>query len=67
MSAILEQHYRVKDVQKIFGISQSSVYEYISRNILPKPLKLGRTSVFLKSEIDEVIEKMKATRDGEVA
>lgn len=63
---IIEQHYRGKDIQKMFGIGQSTMYEYIQQKILPKPIKLGRTSIWLKSEIDAVIEERKAARDSEV-
>jgi len=63
MNSTVEQHYRGRDIQKMFGISQSSMYEYIAKGILPKPLKLGRTSIWLKEEIDEVIEERKQARE----
>ena len=59
MGAVIEQNYRGRDVQKIFGIGQSTMYEYINQGILPKPIKLGRTSIWIKSEIDEVNETIK--------
>ena len=62
MGTTLEKNYRGKDVQKIFGIGQSTMYEYVQKNILPKPIKLGRTSIWLKSEIDELIEERKQAR-----
>jgi len=64
MGAIIEQHYRGRDIQKLFGIGQSTMYEYVQRNILPKPIKLGRTSIWLKSEIDAVIEERKQAREA---
>ena len=62
MGTLIEQNYRGRDVQKIFGIGQSTMYEYIKQGILPKPIKLGRTSIWIKSEIDEVIADRKAAR-----
>jgi len=62
MGAVLEHNYRGKDVQKLFGIGQSTMYEYIQQGILPRPIKLGRTSIWLKSEIDTVIEERKQAR-----
>lgn len=66
MEPQIEQHYRGRDIQQMFGIGQSTMYEYIQQEILPKPIKLGRTSIWLKSEIDAVIEKRKAVRDSGV-
>ncbi len=63
MSSVIEQHYRGRDIQKIFGIGQSTMYEYIQQGILPKPIKLGRTSIWLKEEIDAVIEERKLARE----
>jgi len=63
MGTILEHNYRGKDVQKLFGIGQSTMYEYIQQGILPRPIKLGRTSIWLKSEIDVVIEERKSARN----
>ena len=64
MESQIEKHYRGRDIQEIFGIGQSTMYEYIQQGILPKPIKLGRTSIWLKSEIDEVIEKQKTAREN---
>jgi len=62
MGSSIEQNYRGRDVQKIFGIGQSTMYEYIKQGVLPRPIKLGRTSVWLRSEIDAVIEDRKQAR-----
>lgn len=64
MESQIEKHYRGRDIQEMFGIAQSTMYEYIQQGILPKPIKLGRTSIWLKSEIDEVVEKQKLAREN---
>jgi prophage regulatory protein len=33
--------YRLPDVLKITGLSRSSIYLYVSRGDLPKPIRLG--------------------------
>ena len=62
MESQIEKHYRGRDIQEMFGIGQSTMYEYIQQGILPQPIKLGRTSIWLKSEIDEVVNKQKLAR-----
>jgi len=58
----IESNYRIEDIMLIFGIGRSTVYDLIKRNILPKPLKLGGSSIWLRSEIDGVIEERKNAR-----
>ena len=57
------QNYRISDVMQLFGIGRSTVYDLINKNILPRPIKLNRTSVFIKEEIDELIEELKKARE----
>jgi len=58
------QNYRITDVMKLFGIGRSTVYDLVNRKVIKPPIKLGRTSVFLKDEIDAVIEERKQARDA---
>lgn len=57
-----EFNYRLIDLQRLFGVSRSTIYYDIQRGILPQPIKIGRTSVWLRDEIDRVIERQKAAR-----
>jgi len=57
------QNYRISDVMQLFGIGRSTVYDLINKKILPRPIKLNRTSVFIKEEIDELIEELKKARE----
>jgi prophage regulatory protein len=59
-----DENLRIADVMDLLKIRRSSVYEYVKRGILPKPIKLGRTSIWIRSEIDEVIERQKLERDA---
>ena len=58
-TSINQDNYRAKDVQKLLGISSSTLYDLISRGLLPQPIKLGRSSIWLREEIEAVIEERK--------
>lgn len=53
-----EQIIKLSDVNRITGLSNSSIYRLASQNKFPKPIKLSkRSSGWLKSEIDQWLEK----------
>jgi len=58
----IESNYRIEDIMLIFGIGRSTVYDLIKKNTLPQPIKLGRSAIWLRSEIDSVIEERKNAR-----
>ena len=62
-TSINQDNYRAKDVQKLLGISSSTLYDLISRGLLPRPIKLGRSSIWLREEIEAVIEERKSARE----
>ena len=62
-TSINQDNYRAKDVQKLLGISSSTLYDLISRGLLPRPIKLGRSSIWLREEIEAVIEERKNARE----
>ena len=49
---------------KRVGISRAHAYELMLRGEFPRPLKIGRASRFLVSEIDAWIAERIAERDG---
>ena len=59
-----EKNLRIGALMDLLGIGRSTVYDLIKKNQLPEPLKIGRSSVWLKSEIDAVIEERKSARCG---
>lgn len=63
-TSINQDNYRAKDVQKLLGISSSTLYDLISRGLLPRPIKLGRSSIWLREEIEAVIEERKNAREA---
>lgn len=60
-------NYRIDDLMGLFGIGRSTVYELVKKGILPPPIKLGRSSIWLGAEVYEAIKKRIAERDGEVS
>ena len=59
----IQNNYRITDIMQIFGIGRSTVYDLIKKNILPQPLKLGGSSIWLRSEIDDVIKELQIARE----
>jgi prophage regulatory protein len=57
-----DKNLRANQVMEKLGIGRSTLYELIGRGILPKPYKIGRTSLWSENELDEIIEKQKAER-----
>jgi predicted DNA-binding transcriptional regulator AlpA len=54
----ISQHYRLKDICRILGISKSKIYEDIGKRLFPAPIKLGRTSVWSEDQLSEFMAKM---------
>lgn len=55
-------NYRFEDVMETFCIGRSTVYDWIKKGILPKPIKIGTVPLFIGDEIDAVIEERKKAR-----
>jgi predicted DNA-binding transcriptional regulator AlpA len=55
---------RPKEVQARLGIGHSKYYDAIKKGQLPKPVRFGRVTGLLEEELDAVIERLKAERDG---
>lgn len=55
---------RIEEVSKYVHRSRTAIYADIAAGKFPKPIKLGRTSLWLKSEIIAYIENCKAERDA---
>lgn len=46
------------EVQKKTSLSRAAIYKRIARNAFPAQVKLGTTSVWLESEIDEWMQSL---------
>ena len=46
---------RIKQLEDKLGLKRSTIYNFIKEGKLPHPMKFGRASVWLESEIDSAI------------
>lgn len=55
-----KQFYNIDDMAQILSKTRASIYGHLARrqyDVVPYPMKLGRTLVWLKSDVDSWIEK----------
>lgn len=63
MDMEIQAHYRAKDLLLLFGIGKSTLYEWVlQQEMLPRPIKMGRSSIWLKDEVDKAIQVRKNAR-----
>jgi prophage regulatory protein len=56
---------KLKEVQKLTGLSRSSIYAYIDKGLFPAQVKLGLRSVaWVDSEIESWVESKIIARDA---
>jgi prophage regulatory protein len=56
---------KLKEVQKLTGLSRSSIYAYIDKGLFPAQIKLGERSVaWLDSEIESWVNSKINARDA---
>lgn len=46
---------RVREAIKKTGLSKSTFYEKVKEGVFPKPIKIGKTSLWIEEEIDTVL------------
>ena len=56
---------RLSDVEQLTGFRKSHIYAAIKSGVFPAPIKSGRATRFLESEIFDWIRARVADRDGE--
>ncbi len=57
-----DRAYSTKELCSIFQIHKSTVRRWVLDGTLPPPIKIGRSTRFIKSEVDQVINQKKAER-----
>ena len=62
---ISEEVFGMKHVAEILRVSRRTLYRMIERRDLPPPLKIGKRSVYLKSDLEKLFEKLRAQRTQE--
>ena len=54
---------RLPQVKAMVGLGRSSIYDRIKKEAFPKPIKLGRLSVWVEAELEAWIrEQIEASR-----
>ena len=63
-----ERLLRLPGVKELVGLETSAIYEKIRNGTFPKPIKQGRLSMWLYSEVQKWIqEQIRASRSDEKA
>ena len=58
---MLEKHYRRTEVEKITGLSRSSIYDMMSKGDFPRPVRIGAKAVaWPESKISEWLAQREA-------
>lgn len=50
--------FRAKDIAKRGNFSRTQVYTLIKKGLLPQPIKIGKISVWKKTDVDFMFEKL---------
>ncbi len=58
-----DRAYSTKDICSLLSIHKSTVRRWVLDGTLPQPIKIGRSTRFLKSEIDQIINQKKSERN----
>jgi prophage regulatory protein len=57
------KYLRINQVIEKLGLKKPTIYAYMKRGLLPKPVKLGRVSIWLESEVDAALDARIIARD----
>ena len=53
-----------KRVLEIVGMGSTNLYKFIAQGDFPKPVRVGRSSRWLKSEVNQWVNQMVAARNS---
>ena len=54
---------KLKILEKRLGIKKTKIYDLIKSGVIPPPLKIGKASLWVSEEIDQVINKLIISRN----
>jgi prophage regulatory protein len=55
----MEKFLTINEVTKIVGFKKSTIYKFIKNNGFPRPVKIGKSSRWLLSDINKWINQFK--------
>ena len=67
MNVQVSRHFRVKQLAELLTLSEREVWRLVQKGELRQPVKIGRCSVWLDSDIAEYQGRLRAQREGRAA
>jgi len=58
-----ERLLKLKQVQEYIPFCRSKIYQLLAKKEFPKPIRIGKTTVWKESQIQEYIKKLKITKE----
>jgi predicted DNA-binding transcriptional regulator AlpA len=58
------QGLRIEQVLAKVGVTRTTLYKNINLGLLPAPIKMGKASIWIESELDEALENLVKQRDA---
>lgn len=62
----MEQLLRITEVMEMTTLADATIYKLMKEGEFPRPIKRGKTSLWLTSEIEAWIQSLKDVRDRKV-
>jgi len=54
-----KQAYRISELVQLIGVSRSTIYRLIKENKFPRPLKIGKISLWAKEDIERWLKELR--------
>lgn len=58
----IARFYRLKDLIDVLRIKRTKIYSLVKEGSLPRPLKIGRASVWKAKDVNDFINKIEGNR-----
>jgi len=55
---------RIVEVEEMAGVKTSAIYAWVKNGSFPKPIKVGRISQWVRTEVEAWVEQQRAKRDA---
>ncbi len=55
--------YKIKELTNIIGLSKAHIYRLIKEGKFPKPVKIGKSSLWLRKDIENWLESLRQNQD----
>jgi|TARA_B110000908_G_C10127077_1_gene390393 predicted DNA-binding transcriptional regulator AlpA len=52
------------DLQRLLGISRTTIHNWVKKGILPLPIKLGKLNYFLTEDVKDLISQKRKDNEG---